>query len=245
VNLQKEPVEITPMVGHYGLSCQSGIRINTLGETIVGGLYAAGSAAYYGGGPSPQALAAVGGYRAGENAAKWAREVGSIDNISDQANILKESIFLPLQKKKGVSPEHIYYSVNKLVTPWAASIFKHKRRIKRVLTEIKRIATDELPRTKANDIHELVKAAEARNYLLLMQLYNVAALERKESRMVHYREDYPYTDDQDWRKLVLLGNNGKDGIKVKIEPVPLGCSAILPDRLTKKLVPVPYKMEST
>jgi succinate dehydrogenase/fumarate reductase flavoprotein subunit len=185
----------------------------------------------------------VGGCRAGETAAKWAKEVGHGKIVSDQVNLLKESIFLPLQRSGGISPDRIYDSVNKLVTPWAASIFKHERRINKVLAGIKAIADDALPSVKAGDIHELVKAAEARNYVQLMQVYNVAALERKESRMVHYREDYPYTDEQDWRKLVLLSSDGKGNINVRIEPVSLGCSAILPDRLVKKPVVVAHKME--
>jgi fumarate reductase (CoM/CoB) subunit A len=244
VDLRKDPVEITPMVGHYGLSCQSGIKINTRGETMVGGLHAAGSAAYYGGGPSPQALSIVGGHRAGMSAAQWASEVGSVNIISEQVNLLKDAFYLPLERNEGVSPEQVYDAINRLVTPWDASIFKHERRIQKVLTELRKIEKDMLPKVKATDIHELVKAAEARNYILLMQLYNTAALERKESRMVHYREDYPYTDDQDWRKLVLLGNDGKGGIRVKMEPVSLGCSAIQPDRLTRKPVPVAHIMEN-
>ena len=79
---------------------------------------------------------------------------------------------------------------------------------------------------KAVDIHGLVKATEARNFVLLMELYNVAALERKESRIIHYREDYPYTDDRDWRKWILVRTDGKGGVRVKIEQVTLGCSAI-------------------
>ncbi len=244
VDLMKQPIEITPLVGNYGTSCQTGIRINTLGETIVGGLYAAGAAAHYGGGPSPQSLGAVGGYRAGENAAKWAKDIEFADDIFTQANECIEAALSPLQRKKGISPEHIYYSVNKIVTPWEASLFKHEKRIKNAIEEIRRIAREDLPRIKANDIHELEKATEARNFVLIMELYNIAALERKESRIVHYREDYPYTDDRYWRKWVLLKSDGKGGVQVNIEPVPLGCSAIIPDSLTIKPVPVAYKVES-
>ncbi len=244
IDLSKTPVEVTPMPSLYGTSCQSGIRINTIGETIVGGLYAAGSAAFYGGGPSPQALGAVGGYRAGEHAARWSRESEFSNTIPAQAESLKEALFSPLQRKGGYSPDRIYDSVNRMVAPWQASLFKHEKRIREALTEIRRIARDDLPRTKARDIHELVKSAEARNFVLLMELYNVAALERKESRMIHYREDYPYTDDRDWRKWILLKSNGKGKIGVLIEPVPLGCSAILPDRLTRTPAPVQYKFEA-
>ncbi len=109
---------------------------------------------------------------------------------------------------------------------------------------LKRIEIEDLPRVKASDIHELVKAAGARNFVLLMQLYNIAALERKESRIFHFREDFPYTDDLLWRKWVLLQSDGNGGVKVKIEPVPLGCSAIIPDKLTRKPAPVAYSLEA-
>jgi succinate dehydrogenase/fumarate reductase flavoprotein subunit len=245
VDLTKEPVESTPMAGHYGTSAQTGIRINTLGETVIGGLYAAGVAAYYGGGPSPQALCAVGGYRAGETAARWALEMALDENISDQVVALKEVVFAPIQRKEGISPSRVYDAINALVTPWEASLFKHEKRLLDVLAKIRRIAGEDLPRVKADDIHDLVKAAEARNFVLLMELYNIAALERKESRMVHYREDYPYTDDRYWRKWILLKNDGKGGVQVNLEPVPLGCSAIVPDSLARKPAPVAYKVEKS
>ena len=243
VDLTKTPVEATPLPLIYGTSCQSGIRINTIGETVVGGLHAAGAAAYYGGGPSPQTLGAVGGYRAGEHAARWAREMEFPGTILSQAESLKESLFLPLKRKNGVQPDQIYDSVNRLVTPWEASLFKNERRIREVIARIRQIAKDDLPRVMATDVHELVKAAESRNFVLLMELYNVAALERKESRMVHYREDYPYTDDRDWRKWILLKNGADGAVRVSVEPVPLGCSAILPDRLTRKPAPVSYRVD--
>jgi len=98
IDLSKTPVEVTPMPSLYGTSCQSGIRINTIGETIVGGLYAAGSA-FYGGGPSPQALGQS-GLPAGEHAAQWSRGLEFSSTISAQAESLKESLFSPLQRKR-------------------------------------------------------------------------------------------------------------------------------------------------
>jgi succinate dehydrogenase / fumarate reductase flavoprotein subunit len=243
VDLTKTPVEAIPLPLIYGTSCQSGIRINTIGETILGGLYAAGAAAFYGGGPSPQTVGAVAGYRAGEHAARWTREMEFSDAILPQAEALKEALLLPLKRKDGVLPDQIYDSVNRLVTPWEASLFKNERRIREVIARIRQIARDDLPRVWATDVHELVKAAESRNFVLLMELYNVAALERKESRMAHYREDYPYTDDRHWRKWILLKSSGNSRIQVKIEPVPLGCSAIMPDRLTRKPAPVSYRLD--
>jgi succinate dehydrogenase/fumarate reductase flavoprotein subunit len=244
VDLMKVPAEVTPMAALYGTSCQCGIRISTIGETAVGGLYAAGSAAHYGGGPSPQALGAVGGYRAGEYAAKWAREAERNASSTAQAERLKEELLKPLQKAGGPTPDEIYYAVNRLVAGWEASLFKNGERMNQALAEIRRIAREDLPGMKAGDMHELVKAAEAKNFVLVMELYNVAALERKETRMIHYREEYPYTDERDWRKWILLKHGGEGVVRVAIEPVPLGCSAIVPDRLLRKPAPVAYKWKA-
>jgi succinate dehydrogenase / fumarate reductase flavoprotein subunit len=243
VNLKKDLVEGSPLPGFYGNICQSGMRVSTLGESTIRGLYAAGVTAMYGSHTIPQGMCVVGGYRAGESAAKWSRDAEFADDLSDQAGRLREGIFSSLKRKKGISPDEIYNAVNKAVTPWGASIFKHEKRIRAVLSEIRRIAREELPRMKANDIHELMKATEAKNFVLLMELYNIAALERKESRMTHYREEYPYADDRDWLKWVILKNDGKRVPQIKIEPVPLGFYAILPEGgLTRKPVPVQYKM---
>jgi succinate dehydrogenase/fumarate reductase flavoprotein subunit len=243
VNLSKEPIETNPMVGIYGISNQSGIRVNTLGETLIGGLYAAGVAAYYGPGPGPQSLCIVGGYRAGEYAARWARDVDPTDYSSEQAGGLREALYAPLKRGKGVRPDEVYYSINRLVTPWGASLFKERKRLSDTLAKIRRIAAEDVPRIKAVDVHDLVKGHEARNFTLMMELYTMAALERKESRMAHFREDYPYTDDQNWRKWIFLKSDGRGGVQTNLEPVSLGCSAIVPETMVNKPAPAAYVMK--
>jgi len=243
VDLKTEPVQTNPLVGGYGISCQSGIKINVLAETAVGGLYAAGAAAYYGGEPGPQSLCIVGGYRAGENTAKWAKEIGFADDVIRQALKLREAIYAPLGRSRGANPDDVYDSINKLVTPWGASLFKHQKRITDVLNQISRMAEIDLATIKADDIHELIKAAEARNFVLLMKLYNLVALERKESRMFHLMEEYPYTDDRYWRKWILLKNDGSGRVSINTFPASLGCSAIVPESLSKKPAQAAYKLE--
>jgi len=243
VNIKEQMVETTPMPVQYGTIGQSGAKVNTLGESTVTGLYAAGAACMnFGGGVLTQASSAVGGYRAGENAARQAGNTRLGDICQEQVQRLRESTFSPLQRKDGVTPGQLYYSVNRVITAVGASLFKHEERIKNALREIRRIANEDLPRVKADDIHQLVKANEAKSFTLLMELYNISSLERKESRGVHYREDYPYTDNLDWRKWILLKNSGQGVVRLKIEPVPLGCHAIEPEVLSKAPSPVPYRM---
>ena len=73
---------------------------------------------------------------------------------------------------------------------------------------------------KARDIHELVKATEARNFTLAAQLVYECALERKESRLCHYREEFPYRDDVEWLRWVTAkrGKKGRNkGLKTDLK----------------------------
>ncbi|MBI2832088.1 MAG: FAD-binding protein [Chloroflexi bacterium] len=245
VKIKEQPIETTPMVSNYGTGCQSGIRINTSGESTIECLYAAGAAAMYGQGPLPQALSVVGGYRAGENACRRAKDSACFDINWEQAELLAQSARAPLFREQGISPDQIYYSVNEVVTSFGASLFKHQRRIEDTLVRINQLADNDLPRMKADNIHQLIKANEAANFVLLMKLVNMAALERKESRMSHYREDYPYTDNQTWLKWLLLKANGAGKIQLKTEPIPLGSHDIQPESLTRKPSPIQFRMEKS
>jgi len=46
------------------------------------------------------------------------------------------------------------------------------------------------------------------------------ALERKDSRIGHYREEYPYRDDVDWLKWSIIRQE-RDGLALRFEPVPV------------------------
>ncbi|MDP2727409.1 MAG: succinate dehydrogenase/fumarate reductase flavoprotein subunit, partial [Dehalococcoidia bacterium] len=77
----------------------------------------------------------------------------------------------------------------------------------------------ERPRLVASDVHELVKAIEIRNYVQCALLTYTAALERKESRENHFREEYPYRDDDNWLKWINMRRR-EDGVEMWTEPVP-------------------------
>ena len=65
-------------------------------------------------------------------------------------------------------------------------------------------AADEVPRLIARCGHDLVKAIEIENMVILAKLMVHASLIREESRGFHFRREFPYTDNENWLKRILL-----------------------------------------
>ena len=105
---------------------------------------------------------------------------------------------------RGLRPIDVYTRIDrKLVRP-EYSIFKDEERVNEMLDEVRSVREEDLPRVYAEDLYELVKVNEARNFLDILAPIFLAALERKESRLAHYRTEYPYRDDIEWLRWVVI-----------------------------------------
>ena len=74
---------------------------------------------------------------------------------------------------------------------------------------------------RAENLHELMRAAEFKDLLLIGQLVATGALARKESRMglSHLRGDYPQQDDKHFHgSIILKKKNG--GIQTTFKKAP-------------------------
>ncbi|MEW6078466.1 MAG: FAD-binding protein [Thermodesulfobacteriota bacterium] len=67
------------------------------------------------------------------------------------------------------------------------------------LTEFKE---NDLPALKAGDSHELVKAHELENMVLVAELFLKSSIIRTESRYSHRRMEYPLPDNENWLKFI-------------------------------------------
>ena len=78
------------------------------------------------------------------------------------------------------------------------------------LDRLKALATRE-QQLVAGDNHGLMRVHEARNIRLNAEIMATAALARTETRTgsAHHRLDYPETDDENWRKFVLVDRGDK------------------------------------
>ncbi len=230
--------------------CCGGIRNNIYCETNLPGLYAAGSAGgfpthgVYSIGGVNLATCCVSGHRAGEYAARYAKQAERREINQSQLEQLQESASTPLRVKDGVTADGVAKTLQDLISPAENSIFRHEKRMRKVLSRLEDIRTLS-SRLSAPDAHELVKANETKNYIQCLELVFAAALVRTESRGEHIREEYPYRDDVNWLKwIVMHSDNG--GNAVRLVPIPIYRYPAKPERYEKVPLPVPLpKIETS
>ncbi len=240
IDVQKTPVECTPVVQVASSCGEGGIRIDANCRATVPGLYAAGAAArnpihgVYSVAGVNLAFCNVGGYRAGEAAAREARLLAPSREQMQQS---LENTFALLSRTDGPRPDDIVHEFQRIVIPAKISLFKHENRIKDTLAKLAEL-NKKLAGMRAVDIHDLVKAVEAQNLVQMGQLVFLAALERKESRAWHFREEFPYRDDKAWLRWIIV-KIGEDGQPhTWKEPVPFDRYEFILENPQKTLHPL-------
>ncbi|MDP2719356.1 MAG: FAD-binding protein [Dehalococcoidia bacterium] len=226
INIREHPLEINPLVSVGSPSGQGGIRVDTGCRSSIRGLFAAGSAARnlvhgtYSVGGVNLAFCNVSGYRAGEEAGKYASG-GKLEEPDDgQTADIEKSIFAPLNDGGNMTPDEAITRFHRITIPAPVSLFKREDRLIKASERLDELAA-ELGKLKAKDVHELVKAREISNLVLLGQLVFTASLLRTESRDTHYREDYPFRDDVEWLKWIIAVRGPGGEAVLRKEEVPL------------------------
>lgn len=222
IDVRKKPVECTPVVQVASACGEGGIRIDLQCQSTVPGLYAAGAAArnpvhgVYSTGGVNLAFCNVGGSRSGEAAA---RNSNLVPVVESQVNRTLEATFALLNRKEGYRPDEIVKEFQRIVIPAKNSLFKREERIQDTIKKLQELK-QKLSEIRAVDVHDLVKAVEAQNLLQMAGLVFMAALERKESRAWHFREEFPFRDDRAWLRWIIV-KMGEDGLPhTWKEPVP-------------------------
>jgi succinate dehydrogenase/fumarate reductase flavoprotein subunit len=191
------------------------------------GIYAAGDAAaeglVIGGINGPGAInltwAIVTGHRSGEGAARKAQSRPEKKVSKHLVPDLRSLTFSYLERDGDVKPQDAYYQLQDLVIGWDKSIIRHEKRMKTGLAAVDRLRSEVLPRIKADDPHQLMRAHEVEATLLTTELVLRSALYRTESRAGHFREDYPDSDNANWLKWVTV-QKGDEGPRVEAIAIP-------------------------
>jgi succinate dehydrogenase/fumarate reductase flavoprotein subunit len=216
----------------FALHGNSGfVRVDTNMKTTVDGLYTVGldtgnGSAIFGSAPQPAdqrggpfMYCTNTGCIGGTSAAEDAKTVGSLAEIpADLVAGLKAEAFVGLNKTDGIDPRKIFGRMQNAVIPVDVIIKRSEKSLNKAIGLLDEIKAD-LPKMGAKDYHDLKLCREAETMALSSEIVLKSALERKESRNFHFREDYPKPDNKNWLKWVLADKvNGK--VVISTEEVP-------------------------
>jgi succinate dehydrogenase / fumarate reductase flavoprotein subunit len=223
IDITREPMEVGPTT-HYVMG---GIRVDADTQmSRVPGLFACGECAAginganrLGGNSLSDLL--VFGKRAGEHAAKFAKEnsLGTFDNAA-----LEETARQALEpfERTGESPYQVQHDLQEMMQG-LVGIVRNEDEMQRALAGLEEL-WERAAKVSAQANREFNPgwhtALDLKNLLTVSEAVTRAALERKESRGAQFREDFPNKDEQ-FSKVNTITRMAADGtMEVRLEPLP-------------------------
>ncbi|MDQ2727815.1 MAG: fumarate reductase/succinate dehydrogenase flavoprotein subunit [Actinomycetota bacterium] len=239
VDITAEPMEVGPTC-HYVMG---GVEVNPdSAKSVVDGLYAAGEVAggMHGsnrlGGNSLGDLL-VFGKRAGEHAAAYAADLGAPGLGQNRPKVHDEDVGLssiaalaPFDNE-GEENAYALHQTLQATMQDLVGIIRTEAEMQKALDAVMELARriDHISvegHRQYNPGWHL--ALDLRNMLLVSEAVAKAAMERKESRGGHTRDDYPMTDDH-WAKLnVIVSLDDNLRVAIRTQPLP-----VMPPDLTE------------
>ena len=225
LDITKEPMEVGPTC-HY---IMGGVRVDAdTAAATVPGLFAAGEAAggMHGsnrlGGNSLSDLL-VFGRRAGLHAALYAKNLGGRLNVdAGQLELVVKETLEPFSRTTGENPYGIQAELQDTMQDLVGII----RTESELIEALKRIEGLKARARKVGVGGGRIynpgwhTALDLKSLLTVAECCAKAALDRKESRGGHTRDDHPYTDDT-WGTInVVLSQAGDGGVALRHEPLP-------------------------
>jgi succinate dehydrogenase / fumarate reductase, flavoprotein subunit len=229
LDITKEPMEIGPTT-HYAMG---GIRVNgDTQATNIPGLFAAGecAAGLHGanrlGGNSLSDLI-VFGQRAGGHAAKFAKE-NSGGSINDaQVESAAREALAPFERgeKSGATangPYQVQHELQEMMQK-LVGIVRREDEMKQALDGLGKLYERE--KTVAVYGHREYNpgwhtAIDLKHLLTVSEAITRAALDRKESRGGHFREDFPNKDPEAAKYNSVISKSTDGSMKLRREPIP-------------------------
>jgi succinate dehydrogenase/fumarate reductase flavoprotein subunit len=186
IDLRKHPVEFST----YPLRGGGLIVADENAETTLRGLYAAGDEAF-----GDISAAATFGYIAGENAAGHASTAFEADSEGSRPVIEeKRNLFDRLRgREHGPDWEETQVALQQTMLDYAGHV-RNESLLLQGLHHLRRIKEKARTTLVARNPHELGRCLEVLNMLDLGEVTFVMALDRKETRGLHVRPDYPFTN---------------------------------------------------
>ena len=208
IDYRKNPVEF----GTYHVIIEGKVWINEKSETSLKGLFAAGDESMGSMGP-----AAVYGWISGESAAGYAKTAASADISKNQNDIesAKRLVSEIRGRKNGPDWREANIALQQIMQDYAGMV-RSATMLQAGLSYVRRLKDKVDAGLVAGNPWELTRCLETRNLLDLGELVMIAAGERKESRGLHKRADYPLTDPvMDSKALFIRKVDGKPSTEWK------------------------------
>ena len=209
-----ESVEVGPAVEYF----DGGIVVNERFETGIEGLFAAGECTLgvFGSNRVFSAITEilVQGLDAGRNAGEYSKKA-QIPELNIKAfEPLEERASAPLLREEGLKPAQVRRRVQETAHKKLGPI-RNQKELESFIEFLVDIKKEELPRltvTSKSRIYnkEWIDALELENMVHLLEVAARSALFRTESRGVHFREDFPNTDNDNWLQESIVKIIGRD-----------------------------------
>jgi succinate dehydrogenase / fumarate reductase, flavoprotein subunit len=224
IDITEEPMEVGPTT-HYMMG---GVRVDPDSQmSDVPGLFAAGEcgAGLHGanrlGGNSLSDLL-VFGKRAGQFAAQFAKE-NSLGAIRPgEIESAEKHALAPFSRDGGEGPYAVQYALQEMMQD-LVGIVRQEKEMLQALEHIEQLKA-RVERVGVSGNREYNPgwhaAIDLNNLLTVSEMVTKAALERKESRGAHFRDDYPAKDEQFGSFNIVIRKGAGGEMLVMREPIP-------------------------
>jgi succinate dehydrogenase / fumarate reductase flavoprotein subunit len=195
-----------------------GIKTNIWGETNIKGLYAAGECACTGvqganrEGANALTECVIFGRRAGLKAAEYVKHAKLLNYPRDHVEKELKKL-VKLLNSNGPYEVHVIRKQLQDIMWQYVALFRNQEGLETALTKVKELK-EMFKEINVGDKSKtfntaLIYALELENLLDLSECIILGALHRKEHRGAHYREDFPYRDDDNWLKHSIFRYNNE------------------------------------
>jgi len=207
INCRSDPFEWVPALHTF----LGGLQINERCESDVPGLYASGESATGTHGANRLSGNAIAscfalGARSGKFAAIYAAdaEPAEIDPGEADAEIQRIDAF---KGDDGADPREVLNEIKEIA--WESTgVVRNEKGLESGLQRFEAIRNEKVPELRADGIRGLIMALECSNLAWVGEMVARCALERRESRGQHTRDDYPHKDNANWLKWITVRKEG-------------------------------------
>jgi succinate dehydrogenase/fumarate reductase flavoprotein subunit len=181
-----------------------GVEIDLDGETAVKGLYAAGDPV--GNFRADIAGAATFGWIAGGSAAKRAKGIRRFQKIEGSPVAKDRARFCSklMTRENGPSWQEANLALQQIMDDYAGTGVRSETLLTAGLTYLRDLKKKAVATMKADDSHTLMRCLETIDLMECGEVIFLAALERKETRGLHVRSDYTFTNPLLQDKFITL-----------------------------------------